>query len=147
MNTPSDGIVKFGEDIVLLSPEQEEQLDDVSMRTIEHIRTNLGLTQEFIKGYLAGFNPADLRAAGRSLPRAVGYIRRAVNDSTLQIDKAALLNNVTTAIEELHSSRLEHVNPEFVEEYIYGVLYRDLPAMRQQITQQHHDAPEPVGMR
>ena len=71
------------------------------------------------------------------MARAVSWIRRTVNDPAFPIDKVAFLGKVAVVVESLYSSRLEQVNPEFVEEHIYGTLHHDLPALRAQLAQQH----------
>jgi hypothetical protein len=139
---------KYDKKFQLISDDIRTELDSHRNFQIDSIEKLLWSARALTQIYLnEGRNPIIRRSAEDEIAVAVSLVCRVVNDYAHPIDKADFLDNVAAVFEErIYSPELEKVNPQFVDEYIYSVLHHDLPAFRAQLAQ-HHDVPEPVGMR
>lgn len=117
-----------------------------------HRRLSIELTENFLQNVdsfiqlnLKEHNSIYLNRAEENMGRALSRIRRTVNDPAFPIDKGLFLDKAAFIIEGLYSPELEERHPDFVEEYIYGPLFHDLPALRAQFMQ-CHEILEPIHM-
>lgn len=133
-------MTELGKPVSLISDAERERLQPDSYRLddIQSAEDYLQMVDAFIGIYLnEGFNDLILETAERNMGRAIGRISRIVNDPAFPIDKAGMIDRVEAIIEEMYSPQLEQANYKFVKEFIYNTLHHKIPALREQVVQQH----------
>lgn len=136
MQITKDLADKYAPHIKLIPPEIEAQLSESDLDDINSIRFCLGMAQaEARDGYG--------EAVERNIGHAVGGVYRVLERNFLK-DPADFLKNVIAEADKI--SGYVAIMPDYIAKREILKDFKRLRIMSEQVAQQRHVAPEPVGM-